>query len=403
MEARSQSLARLLWIAAGLTVLIGLVWALRSVLTPLFFAFLIAYVLDPVVDRLEAWRIPRALAIVILLLVVLSVIGLFLGLALPGIVRDIVVFVGELPRWLARTLGSYEPFLHAHGIAVPHSVDEALTQLEQQAHGLAPRAVAPVGTVLTTILGGTASVLGTLATALVVPVFAFYLLYDFDRIKERARDLVPHRWRAFIVDVASEVDTVLGQFIRGQLTVMAVLGTLYAVGFALCGVRLAVPIGIVAGLLSFIPYVGGATALVAALAMSLVDWTGWTKVVFVVGVYGAIQALDGLIITPRIVGSKVGLGPLWVLIALMVGSALFGFLGVLLAVPSAAVIKIFVVRFVSWYRETHFYREGAPPPREETGPVTGTLEAEGLPDSPETKAAKELALAGEASTKETEP
>lgn len=349
------------WVLVALLVgsMGWLFYALRGVLTPLFAAFLIAYVLDPVVDRLEARKIPRALAIMILLAGLLGVIGLFVVLVLPGVVRDVAGFVRELPHQVTAALQRMEPWLARYGIHVPHSVAEALAQYQVDAQDVAQRAIAPVGAILRWIVGGTSSLIGMLGTVFIVPVVSFYLLYDFDRMKAAATALVPNQWRESVVEVAREIDETLGHFVRGQLIVMAILGVLYAIAYSALGVRLAIPIGIVAGLIAFIPYVGSATALLSALLLSLIDFTGWGKVIGVLAAYVVIQLLEGFVITPRIVGEKVGLPPVWVLIALLVGAELFGFLGVLLALPTAAVLKIFVMRGLKAYRASKIFAGGA--------------------------------------------
>jgi predicted PurR-regulated permease PerM len=159
--------------------------------------------------------------------------------------------------------------------------------------------------------------------------------------------------------MAREVDQVLGQFVRGQLTVMAILAVLYAVAYSLLGVRLAVPIGVVAGLLSFIPYAGGALALGLALLMVGLHFQSWGQLLAVIAAYGVIQLLEGFLITPRIVGDKLGLPPLWVLFSMMVGGELFGFMGVMLALPASAVIKVFVGHALARYRGSALF--GAEP------------------------------------------
>lgn len=372
--------------------LVGLLlYALRGVLTPVFFAFLIAYMLDPVVDWFERRRIPRAAGIVILLSVVLGALAIGLLFAVPAISRDVAAFAAELPSALQRLLLRVEPTLTELGIPVPHSVDDVFTQFDVDGAALADKAAGPAGVVLGWVLGGTMSLLGALAGLVIIPVFAFYLLHDFDRMTAAIHDLVPPNWRPFIVDVASEVDMVLGQFVRGQLIVMLLLAILYAVAYAIIGVRLALVIGLVAGLLSFIPYVGGAAALGMALVMCLIDWRGPMPLVWVTGAYASIQVLEGFVITPRVVGDKVGLAPIWVLFALMVGAELFGFLGVLLALPAAAVVKIFAVRGIAWYRKTAFFADAGPP----AGPARGfaaLLREEGLPDGIEMAVRKDAAL-----------
>jgi predicted PurR-regulated permease PerM len=371
----------------GLGALALLVYLLRGVLTPLFFALLIAYVLDPLVDRLERLRIPRAAAIAIVLAAALGTLSLFVFLVVPGIVRDVGGFLRDLPGQAQAALGRLERWAAELGVPVPHSVAEAIAEWELDAQTLATKLIAPAGTVIGTVIGGTASALGRFAAALIVPVVAFYLLYDFDRMKAAIVDLVPPRVRPYVVDVGREIDQTLGQFIRGQLTVMSILGALYATAFSVLGVRLAVPIGIVGGVLSFIPYVGGATALALAVLMALLDFTGWGKVLGVVAAYTLVQTIDGLFITPRVLGGKVGLPAVWVLVALLVGSELFGFLGVLLAVPGAAVVKIFVMRAVRYYKHSRFFAEKGP---EDLGVVPSALLT---PVPPPFSAAGEASLA----------
>jgi predicted PurR-regulated permease PerM len=204
-------------------------------------------------------------------------------------------------------------------------------------------------------MGGTLSVLGSLAAALIVLVLAVYLLNDFDRMTAGARELLPLRWHETVTGYAREIDEILSHFVRGQVTVMAILAVLYSSAYALLGVRLALPIGIIAGVLNFIPYLGGAFALAAGLLMSLLGgWDFW-QLLGVVLAYTIVQTLEGFVITPRIVGKTVGLSEIWVLVALFVGGEIFGFLGVLLALPAAAVAKIFVGHAVRYYRTTELF------------------------------------------------
>jgi predicted PurR-regulated permease PerM len=346
---------------AGAILLVGyVVYWLRGVLTPIFLAFIIAYILDPLVDRLEAWRVPRPAGIAIVLSGVLGASALFLALVLPGIVSDVTGVVQELPKQFAALWARIEPWLEQRGVEVPHSTTEWVERLSAYASEVARSILAPAGNILSSLMGGTLSVLGSVAAALIVLVLAVYLLNDFDRITAGARELIPLRWRETVSSYAEEIDQILSQFVRGQVTVMAVLAVLYSAAYALLGVRLAVPIGIIAGILNFIPYLGSAFALAAGLLMSLLDgWHLW-QLVGIVLAYTAIQTLEGFVITPRIVGKTVGLSEIWVLVALFVGGEIFGFLGVLLALPAAAVAKIFVARGVQYYRQTELFLQAPP-------------------------------------------
>lgn len=380
-------MARWVWALGGVIALgLGL-YVLRGVLSPIFFAFLIAYFLDPLVDRFEARGIPRALGITIVLGLTLGLGAVVLLLVLPGVIHEVRVFGRELPSRLDGLRQAVEPWLAEQGVEMPHSFDElrqlvgmgaaeaGATPSGPRATDLATQAGSVAAAVGKWIWGGTSSLLAVVSTLLVVPVFAFYLLLDFDRITSGVRDLVPWRYRAFVVEIAREVDQVLGQFVRGQILVMLALAVLYAVAYSIVGIRLAIPIGIVAGLLSFIPYVGGASALILALLMCALGWQGWGQVIGVAVAYGIIQVLESFLITPRVVGDKVGLSAVWVLFALMIGGEVFGFLGVLLALPAAAVGKIFVVRAVARYRQSRLFREGEPEPLREVSLVGGQADA----------------------------
>jgi predicted PurR-regulated permease PerM len=332
-----------------------LIYWLRHIFTPIFLAFIIAYILDPVVDRLEAWKVPRPLAIVIVLAGTLGIIIVFLALVLPSIIAEMASVIQEIPRQLAALWIRLQPWLEQQGISIPHSTQEWVEHLGTYASDVASSILAPAGNLLSTIMGGTISVIGSVVAALVVLVLGVYLLSAFDRITAEVRELIPWRWRATVISYAEEIDQILSQFVRGQLTVMAILAVLYSGAYALLGVRLAVPIGIAAGMLNFIPYVGGAFALAAGVLMSLLGgWHPW-QLVGVGLAYAVVQTLEGFVITPRVVGKTVGLSEIWVLVALFVGGELFGFLGILLALPTAAVAKIFVSRGVQFYRTTELF------------------------------------------------
>lgn len=346
-------------------LLLYVLYRIGGVLTPLFVAYAIAYVLDPLVDRLEARRIPRGLGVAIVLLAFLSATTLLLVLVIPRIVSETTQVLVELPGHVTRWLNDLKPWLAGYGVELPGSTTEWLGRLQGEANNIASSLVEPVGGILSWFVGGTLSVFGVIGAALIVPVFAVYLLYDFDRITDGVRNLTPPRFRPTVVSYAREIDVVLGQFIRGQLIIMLILAALYGGAYMALGVRLAVPIGIVAGMLNFVPYLGSAFALVAGLTMSLIGGGGLGQLLGVTIAYAVIQSLEGFVITPRIVGKTVGLRDVWVLFALFVGGELFGFMGVLVALPAAAVAKIFVARALSAYKDTDLFQ-----PNQDKSPTT---------------------------------
>ncbi len=341
-----------------------LLYTLRGVLAPFFFAFLIAYVLDPIVDRVEEMplvrhsRLARGIGIGVLLVGVFAVTAILVFVVAPLVFEEIANFMQRLPAMLERSWTEWEPLLAQYGLAMPTSVADALEDLHLDFQEVVEKSYTPVSAAVKWLLGGTASVVGAIVAALIVPVFAFYLTYDFDNIVARIADLVPPRHRPETYSFFRDIDTVLGQFFRGQFTVMAILSVLYSVGYGLVGVPLALPIGIMAGLLSFIPYVGSLTALGAALLMTALDWQGWTQVLWVVGIHFTIQGLEGFVITPKIMGDTVGISAIAVMFALLVGGELLGFTGVLLAIPAAAVTKILIQRVDAQYRSSGFFVGG---------------------------------------------
>lgn len=381
MNVEARIIRWLLWgVAVG--VACGLIYALRGVLTPIFFAFMLAYVLDPVVDRFEAAGVPRAAGITVLLVGVLGVLTLFTVLVVPTIVEDVVGITQQFPATFAAWMRGLQSLARSWGVELPASWGDMMERFGGDLSSLTKAMLAPLTSVLQSVLGSTASMLAAMSALVMIPVFSFYLLHDFDFIVARAVELVPPRLRGDVATITGEIDLVLSQFMRGQLTVMAILAALYGVAYSLAGVSLAIPIGIVAGLLSFIPYVGGAAALVLALLMVALHWTGWAQVVAVVGAYTVIQVLEGFVITPRIVGDKLGLSPVWVLFAMLAGAELFGFAGVLLSLPAAAVIKVFVLRGLKAYLASPFFGDSAA----EVGGELASVAPGTRPSSTETEA-----------------
>jgi predicted PurR-regulated permease PerM len=338
---------------------LALAYALRGVLIPLFFAFLLAYALDPFVDWLEARKVPRTLAAPIVMLGIAAFMSLILFFAIPMFIDELGGVVSELPSELKSLQERAEPWLWQNfHLQLPHTMSELGNELREKLQARFP----DLASAASVALFGTLSYLAVILSALLVPVFALYLLIDFDRIVERTGQLVPRRWYRQVASVARQIHRTLGGYVRGQLTANIVLGALYATGLRLAGVRLAVPIGVLTGMLAFVPYIGFGFGATLALAMATLDWEGPGRLVAVLGVMLAVQALDGMVVTPRIVGRSVGLAPLEVLLTMMAAGTLFGFLGVLLAVPLGAVVKILTRRFVRAYLASEFY--GQHPTRE---------------------------------------
>jgi predicted PurR-regulated permease PerM len=343
---------RRLMLFIGIAVVVTLAYVLRGVLVPLFFAFLLAYALDPFVDRMEALRIPRAVGAIG---VMVGIFGLFVTVlvyAIPLFLDELRAAAAELPAQLQGLEARVEPWLwSSFKLKIPHTMGDLGRAIGDKVQAQLPTMLSAAALALF----GTLSYVAVILSALIVPIFALYLLIDFDRIVVRVGDLIPRRWHRPATDVARQVHRTLGGYVRGQLTANIVLGALYASGLRLVDIRLAVPIGVITGMLAFVPYVGFSIGLFLALTMAILDWHGLGTVLGVLAVMGGVQILDGTIITPRIVGRSVGLAPLEVLVTMMAAASLFGFLGVILAVPLGAVVKILIQRAVKAYLASDFY------------------------------------------------
>lgn len=346
---------RRLLVAAGVVAALGLAYTLRGVLLSLFLAFLVAYALDPVVDRLERAGLPRSAAAPVVMLALVAAVVTAVYVGVPFAASEFRDASENLPQKLTAARHRMEDLLWArYHYRLPVTWSELFAQYGDELRGQMPDASKIGGAIL-----GSVGLIFVLLGTLIVPIFALYLLGDFDRIVKRAALLVPRRWAPGVDDVMHEIHTTLGRYVRGQILTNLILACLYAGGLSLTGVRLAIPIGVITGMLAFIPYVGLITGTVLAAVMALLEWQGPGQLAAVLAVMATVGVLDGMVITPRIVGGSVGLKPLEVLLTMMAAGTLFGFLGVLLAVPIGAVLKILTHRAVVAYLASSFYTRPA--------------------------------------------
>jgi len=323
---------------AGALFLGGLLYLLAPILTPFLIAATLAYLGDPLVDKFEAKRWPRTAGVVLVfgVLCVLLLAGVLL--LVPVLEEQISTLIAKWPAyldwiqfkllpWLARTLGIDVRSLNLD------QFKEALIAHWQTAGGLAAM-------VFSSASSSGLALLGWIANLILIPVVTFYLLRDWDVLVAHIRQLLPRRGEATVVRLASEVDGVLGAFLRGQLLVMTALAGIYTLGLWIIGLDVAFLIGLIAGLLSFVPYLGFIIGIALAGIAAYLQFQEWMPLLWVALVYGTGQALESMILTPMLVGDKIGLHPVAVIFAVMAGGQLFGFIGVLLALPAAAIIMV---------------------------------------------------------------
>lgn len=348
----------MLWIAVAFALLI-LLSLLGPVLMPFIVAAILAYVLNPWVDKLCAWRfrrysLPRSLAATLLIVLLITAILMMLLIIVPILQKEIPLFQDQIPRFLDKLNRIITPMLKELGITV--SLDSAgiKTMLTKQ---LATSGDVIGKAVLSSIRVGGTAVLGMLANLLLIPIVLFYLLIDWHSLIKRLANFIPRRWLQPTTAAVTEVDDILAQYLRGQILVMITLATYYSVALSIARFELALPVGIITGFLVFIPYLGYGLGLVLALMGAALQFDSFSGIFWVAFVYGIGQLLESFFLTPRLVGERIGLHPLTVIFALMAFGQLFGFIGVLVALPASAIVSVAVKYLRASYLNSPFYRQ----------------------------------------------
>ncbi|HEY3433463.1 MAG TPA: AI-2E family transporter [Rhodocyclaceae bacterium] len=347
------SLQSALWVGFGLAVLL-LLALLGPVLAPFLLAGILAYILNPLVTRLCTKGMPQLAAVLLVMVVGITLLVLLILTLVPLIREETRQLIARLPDLLGLINDQIAPWLkEKFGIRLkvyltPAALRELLSSNWDTVQGI-----------LGSLLGSAATsgqvLLQLVSTLLLTPVALFYLLRDWKSLLERIEHLIPRRWHAQSVSLAHEVDGVLAEFLRGQLLVMALLAVYYSVALTVVGSDFALPLGLVTGLLVFIPYLGFTTGFVLALLVALLQFQGWGPIIAVLAVYGIGQLLESFILTPYLVGDRIGLHPLAVIFALLAFGQLFGFFGVLLALPASAALLVGLRSLRETYLESRFY------------------------------------------------
>ena len=338
---------------AALTVLA--LWFLGPVLTPFIIAAVMAYVLTPIVNRVDALgkgKMPRVLAVLLVEVVFILLLTSILLLIVPIFAKEIPLLREQLPLLADRLNNSIVPWLAKFGINV--SLDAGSVKAFAVKY-LSANFEEMFSNVLTSVRLGGSVALALLGNLVLIPVALFFLLKDWNSFVRRILELVPPKVRPAYDSFINESDQVLGQYLRGQLLVMGMLAVYFSVALGVFGFDLAVPVGVFTGLAFFIPYLGFGLGLLLALLAGLLQFGGWYGVLVVAGVYGFGQLFESFFLTPRMVGERVGLHPLVVIFALLAFGQLFGFLGVLVALPASAVLLVAIRRVKASYMLSKLY------------------------------------------------
>ncbi len=341
------------FILTGLVLFSGLVYLLAPVLTPFLVAAVLSYIGDPLVDWLETKKFPRTLAVTTVFFCLTLIAIVFLLIFIPLVEKQIIILINKVPeyaQWIQKTV---LPVMNEKlGNAKVHldltTLQESLKSNWQSAGGI-------VAQVLGSITRSGVALFTGIANLLLVFIVSFYLLRDWDKLIENIRQLLPRNKEKLISSLAKQSDEVLGAFFRGQLLVVLALAIVYSVGLSIVGLDLAILIGLLAGAVSFVPYLGFIIGIVAASIAALMQFHDVTYLLYVFLVFGVGQALEGMLLTPILVGDKIGLHPVAVIFAVLAGGQLFGFFGVLCALPVAAVLAVIIRHIHKEYKESAVY------------------------------------------------
>lgn len=345
------------WLALALTAFGGwLIYLLSPVLMPFAFSAILAYLGDPLTDKLETYRLSRTQAVLVVFLAMVLILTLVLFMLIPQLEIQITNLIGNLPSYADKINDNLLPWLEQRfGINIkPIATNELIAIVKdhwQNAGGLAASTMSSLSR-----SGGVLAAL--LMNLMLVPVVTFYLLRDWDILVAKIYDLLPRRVAPVTAKLAGEVNTVLSAFLRGQFYVMLALGGIYSLGLWLTGLDLGLLIGMLAGMVSFVPYLGAVVGILSACIATLVQFHELMPLIYVSIVFLIGQALEGTVLTPKLVGDKIGLHPVAVIFSVMAGGQLFGFLGILLALPVASIVMVFLRHIHDLYRDSEFYGKG---------------------------------------------
>jgi len=342
-----------LWIAGAVLVFAALLHWLGAIITPFLIGGILAYLGNPVVDWAARRGVPRTVGTLLVILLILLLLMALVLVLVPLVQAEFSQLMRRAPELAGQLYGHVAPWLQ-QTFGIDFELDAAsiktlITDNLDSARTLGVK-------LLSGLKEGGTLLLALLINLALIPVVMFYLLRDWTAIVESVDQLVPRRWLGRVRTMAGEIDRVLAEFLRGQLSVMGVLAVYYVIGLTLAGLQFALPIGILTGLLVFIPYVGFGLGLTLGVLAALLQWTGWPAFLAVMAVYGVGQLLENYVLVPWLVGDRIGLHPLAVIFALLAFGQLFGFAGVLLALPASAALLVGLRHLRAAYNTSDLYR-----------------------------------------------
>ena len=350
---RERNTQTIYFIVVGVLLAVIFFYFSRRVLTPFFIAFALAYLLDPVTDRLESLKISRTFAVLVLMAGVFSLVTGIGLLIFPLLKLQAEHLVSNLPNYIAIMQEWMYPLLGVVG--EPEKIQGILNRELLKVGELPLKVISSITSILWGSVAGLFSFILLLANLVIIPVVMFYLLRDYDLINKKMLSFVPARSREQVLSLIKEIDGVLAGFVRGQLMVGLIMAGLYSIGVFFCGTPMSLFIGLLAGLASLVPYLGLVFGFVPAAILTFMQTQDWVLVFGVAGVFAVVQGLEGMIITPRIVGEKIGLHPVAIILAVLLGAEFFGLVGVIVSVPVAAALNVLFTHGLNEYKSSSFY------------------------------------------------
>jgi predicted PurR-regulated permease PerM len=338
------------WLALG-CVVGALVYLLSPILTPFLLAAVIAYICNPMVSCLAARKIPRTLGTILVMLLLLSIFVALILIMVPIFEKEVLRLINKTPAYLEMLRDNLVPWIEAQfGVNLQPDIGmlkQAISEHWQKAGGVAAK-------VLPSLTSGGMAVVEFFVNLVLVPVVLFYLLRDWDELVKQIDEMIPRYWHEQVTELADETDRILAEFLRGQLAVILIMSICYITGLWLVGLEFALPIGLLAGILVFVPYLGMIIGLMLATFAAVMQFQDWSGVILVWVVFGAGQMIEGMVITPWLVGDRIGLHPVVVIFSLLAFGQLFGFFGILLALPVSAVLLVWLRHIRQQYLESNF-------------------------------------------------
>jgi predicted PurR-regulated permease PerM len=341
-------------IGCSVAVLIVLFFA-RRVVTPFFIAFAFAYLLDPIVDRLEKYKVSRGLSVILLMFIFFLILFIGGAIFIPMFRFQVESLTESLPQYIATLQSWAQPVLDKIAVWDPEKSKEIMSSAMKKMGQLPLTLLTTATSFVWSSLSSLMSLILMVVNIFIIPVAMFYLLRDYDIFNAKIMDLVPPRYREQTLEIFSEVDKVLSGFVRGQLMVASFMSVMYVIGLYICGTPMSLFIGALAGFASLIPYLGLVVGLVPAALLTFLQFHDVSHLIAVAAVFTIVQMLEGMVITPRIVGDQIGLHPIVIMLAVLIGAEVFGLLGVFLAVPAAAVLNVLLARGIIKYKKSSLF------------------------------------------------